>query len=801
MENLFYWITEYFKVMVGYGFVMFIWPSIVFRKYLKGKSMTFRFGFCVTVPIIIMNTVVLLLGILHILNKLTIWLFFYGVLLYSCKDKLKIQESTKRKFKYLITGTFGWKHFLLLTKESFISNIKNGFKQIHKFYKKNWMEYSLLLIAVLYGMLYFSWASFVEPAFAFSDVYVHHSWIYGLVEGKPFVDGIYPEGMHCVIYVMNTLFNIRIYSVLLFIPGINIALTIVAAYCFMNYIFKWRFTPIFALYAFLTLELTNHFLVKGMARAQCALPQEFSFPAIFICGLFFLRYLTNNTRTIIVFEKHKSWCFNGELLIFIMSVATTIAIHFFSTIMAVYVCFVIAIVYWRRIFSRTHFIPLLTAAILGLFIAAIPMGIGYMSGIPIQSSLNWAMSVISDSSSEEENTEEINADSEETELNYSTEVSWRSTKYFTTKNDISANECIDGGVTITVHTDISVATTVAQYVVKIKDLIFNKLLVLYECGYSNMYEKTKALFFIFVSIFVLLFWLLYRLISLITKRDKHCFDNYLVILGVSLVYVISFCAEDLGLPVILLGDRSAFIGHFFMMMLAVILFDIIFVLFDPHFSLDSMEICSVVTAVGIVVLICVTDNYHSYLYYEASRFASTVNITNNIMDSLPAESYTIVSPVEELYQVMGHGRHEEILTLCDKQHANEYFLPTEYVFIYVEKKPLAYSQYHFLDGPKWLADNEYKDVFSIFTVSVTPDYITSEISDELVHENIMYFSKLSDSYLYLSSRTILMSKIYDWCQRFNKIYPNELKTYYEDEYIVCYYFRQNTDWLYNLVIE
>jgi hypothetical protein len=135
------------------------------------------------------------------------------------------------------------------------------------------VEYSLLLLAMVYGMLYFSWSAFVEPSFAFSDVYVHHSWICGLIQGEPFVAGIYPEGMHCVVYVIHTLFNIRIYSILLFISGINIAITIIAAYCFMNYIFKWRFTSLFAIYLFLTMEVTNHFRIKGMARAQCALPQ------------------------------------------------------------------------------------------------------------------------------------------------------------------------------------------------------------------------------------------------------------------------------------------------------------------------------------------------------------------------------------------------------------------------------------------------------------------------------------------------------------------------------------------------
>lgn len=796
MDNLFYWIIEYLKVMFGYGFVILLWPSLVFRKYLKSKSMPFRFGFCVTASIIIMNTVSLLFGILHILNKFTIWLFFYGLIIFSFRDKLKLQEKTKRKIKYLITGTFGWKHFLMLCNKFFVVNINNLLKQFRKFYKKHWLEYSLLLLAMVYGMLYFSWSAFVEPSFAFSDVYVHHSWIYGLVQGEPFVAGIYPEGMHCVVYVIHTLFNIRIYSILLFISGINIAITIIAAYCFMNYIFKWRFTSLFAIYLFLTMEVTNHFMIKGMARAQCALPQEYAFPAVFICGLFLMRYL-NSTRTKVIFEKHKNWCINGELLVFIMAVASTIAIHFYATFMAVFVCVAVAIVYWRRIFRKTHFVPLVLAAFLGLFVAAVPMGIGFMSGIPLQGSLNWAMSVISDSSEKEESTEVQEETTDETENDLQASVS--------EKIDVNAKGqlVLSQGASITISNPIELTSVnkVSQKIADIKNVLLNKLHILFESGYVKIYEKEKALVFVALTIFFILFWMVYRLITLFTKKNRQYFDNYMVAVIGATIFVVSFCAGDLGLPVLMSGDRSAFIGHFFMTMVAVMIFDMIFAFFDRFMSLDFMHICSAITAVGIVAAIYITDNYHSYLYYEVTRFASTVNVTNKIMASLPAETYTIVSPVEELYQVMGHGRHEEILTLCEKQEMDEYILPTEYVFIYVEKKPISYAHCHFMDGPKWLADNEYAEFFAVYGTSVTPNYMTGQISEELVDEDIFYFAKASDSYLYLFSRNILMSKIYDWCQRFSAMYPNEMKVFYEDDTFVCYYFKQNTDWLYNLVIE
>lgn len=67
--NTWYWISEYMKVFWGYFLLMFLWPSVVFNGYLRTKSRLFRFSFCVTVPVVIMNTVVLTLGLMHKLEQ------------------------------------------------------------------------------------------------------------------------------------------------------------------------------------------------------------------------------------------------------------------------------------------------------------------------------------------------------------------------------------------------------------------------------------------------------------------------------------------------------------------------------------------------------------------------------------------------------------------------------------------------------------------------------------------------------------------------------------------------------------
>ena len=64
-----YWSIEFIRVLIGYIFLMYLWPSVIFRKGLSGKSLTYRFAFCSTVSILLSNTIILGLGLLHILNE------------------------------------------------------------------------------------------------------------------------------------------------------------------------------------------------------------------------------------------------------------------------------------------------------------------------------------------------------------------------------------------------------------------------------------------------------------------------------------------------------------------------------------------------------------------------------------------------------------------------------------------------------------------------------------------------------------------------------------------------------------
>ena len=103
----------------------------------------------------------------------------------------------------------------------------------------------------------------------------------------------------------------------------------------------------------------------------------------------------------------------------------------------------------------------------------------------------------------------------------------------------------------------------------------------------------------------------------------------------------------------------------------------------------------------------------------------------------------------------------------------EVTIPTEKVYFYIEKKPLNYANGYGGEIP--------------------------EVSEEQAGQALPDNSGLA---AYNGPRrSITMSRMYYWAQRFMELYPNEMKVYFEDDNFVCYYIDQNVFRLYNFAID
>lgn len=797
--NAGYWVVEYGKVACGYLFLMFLWPSVVFYKYLRGKSKTWRFGFCVTAPIIIMNTAVLMLGLFHVLNQWIICLLFYGTFVLAfVKNILAYLDG---KYRRMMETEFpdvrtlkGRYRILVLVLLFFIvcyRYVKKAarflsFDYMKKIRESNWprvrvwikkhiwnfwrrfsaqfWRYGVLAIVILYGMVYFNYGAFQVFSYGAGDLYTHHGWIYALMQGRIFAEGVYPEAMHCFVYCMHSVLGIKVHSILLYLQGIHVAVFLISVYLLLRKIFHWRYTPHFVLMMFLTLDLSNADLINSMFRLQVTLPQEFGLHTVCLCALFLVEYL-NREYTCDAGKKRKILRFlrDENLLLFMTSMAAAVMIHFHIVLMAILVCAAFSIGLLKKAFDKRSFFPLLCSLFCAGVIAVLPMAGALAQGIPFNVSIDWAIYAMSGDESRELRTHDERDDQN------------------TVENDDEQDQ-----------------QNIQRNEISITGMVIRCMSEIYKKGYATLYGEVRGIWMMVLTAVIIVFWLLVRGNEKLLYLRKVC-GGYLPAIIASVFYVVVYAAPMIGWPDIIPEGRFFAPGH--MMLLSVMLMpvDIVFSCLQ-HFCNDIvLRGLSLLSIGGIYGIAVITGNFRGMLFYQLSRYNAAAAVTESIIDTFPRFSYTIVSPTDELYPVIQYGWHEELLRFVENLSSDTYSIPSEYVFIFVEKEPLFYAQCHFFQGPWWMAEEKYLEPFwKVYAykypesgASQSPEILKAQISEEEALEELPEYENAWHMYLKPENRKILEAKTYEWCQWFAKENPSVLNVYYEDESFVCYYFRQN----------
>ena len=757
--NTLYWVFEFIKVLVGYLLVEFVWPRVVFARHLKGKPVAYQFGFCVTVQTVLINTVVLGLGLLHILNCWVVRAVFYGVPLVVLYLRLGVTEE--RTFQFLEALSVARIKLLFMRLRRLVSDWMQG---MLRSMRAHGLEYLMLGAIAVYALIYFSWGAFQTTSYGFGDQYTHHSWIYGLIQGQIFSGGVYPEALHCLLYVINTLLGVRVYSLVLFFGSIQGVVFLIAVYCLGREIFGWRYTPILMLAMFILFMAVGNIALNGMGRLQWTLPLEFGLTPQFLSLAYLTRYLRGDHKP---YGKGRAakYILGTDLFLFSMSLAAMIASHFYPVIMAFFMCLGVVAFYFRRVFSKERFLPLVASVLCGVLIAVMPMAGALASGIQFQASMDWAMSVIdgtdSESRGEASEIEELRQQMEEEQLSLPERVS----------------------------------------------LTVQLIRHLFRRGFSEISGEKEGEFFLLMipSVFVVCLlagWAVRRrggsIVNWSKKRgvNPYWIDGYCQLSLIAVFLIAVYIAPYFGLPELVSGVRMASSVRAVLFAVIVIPLDFVVILLAGRLKTAGLQAVSAVCFAAICVWSCTKENYHGYLYYELTRYRSEVAVMNQIIDGYGQNTYTVVSPTDGLYHVIEYGRHEELLDFVREVAGERYFLPTEHVFVFVEKRPIEYAQTHFLTGPAWLALEKHTKDGS----SQAPNIWASEISRASAEQDIPSLTPPFQNYKDLESRTIIESKAYYWCERFMKLYPHEMSVYYEDDDFICYYFRQEASSPYDLTI-
>lgn len=852
--NQLYWLGEYAKVLLGYGFVLYLWPLVVFGGHLKHKSRTYRFSFCTTVSVMIVNTGVLVLGFFHLLRPPLVAALYFGVFLLQLLRAHNPGMEWFNDVRSLLTGTMRLRRLLLRWFSALGQRLNLALVNWWESTRRRRLEYALLLVAVVFGMIYFSYGAFDEHSYGFGDQYVHHAWTYGLQQGQIFSDGIYPEAMHCVIYMVCTMFWVRLYSGVLFFAGIHVSALLVSAYLFMKELFHWRYTALVVLLMFLTFDQLCINEVYGMSRLSWTLPLEFGFFSQFLCALYLTRIFKRVLRgggVLIRWSKPREWAklFTDEdLFLFMMAIAASLAIHFYVTIIAIFFCGAVVLIYPRQLFHKGSFVPLMVAALLALVMAVAPMAMAFAAGYPLQGSIGWAMSVIDGTDPEIYGDQ---APPAETLPPAPAETPEAPGEGPAGQAGIAPGESTGSGMPGTEGTAAPAAPAVQERVPlgeRVKRLavgLGGKLKrageMLYQGGYDTLYPGPRARIIVGATLFAfgtagvgrLLLSLSYRRRTRGDKRtagrrpedteaegepgeaataeegsasrkqgmEPDFFHGYLIVTLLSVILMVMYNPTGFGIPALVAGSRLCSTEQLILLMVYAVPVDYCFVLLGKVLPGLSLQILSYGLCVGIYVFTQMTGMFHGYLYYELTRYDAAVEMTNRIIDTLPDGTYTVISTTDELYQLIETGFHEELLTFVQRERDPLYTIPSRYVFLYIEKHPIHYAQNHFAGGPRWLAWEKYYDMYeSLNSASQCPNIRSGEISTEMMDRGIKYGGKLSDAASDLEGRIILESKAYQWYLDFSELYPYDGRVVYEDEDFLCYCLTQNVNCLHTLGI-
>lgn len=791
-----YWIVEFIKVLSGYIFLLYLWPSVIFRKKLSGKSLTFRFAFCSTVSILLSNTIIIGLGLFHILNEWIVWWIYYGIFFLSIFKEKELRRYIFAHIKRTLSGTQGWKLLIFRQAEGLKIIIVNSFQQLNKKIKGRRIEYGILFVLIVFAVAYFSYGAFQCHSYGWGDMYVHHAWIYGLKEGKIFSAGIYPEAMHCFIYCMNDLFGISVYSCMMFLGEIHVSALLLAIYCFLREVMKSKYTVYLVLAAFLTIDMVCVDEIYGMSRMQYTIPQEFGLYTQFLCALYLVRFLRRNPEE----GKAKRKVWNDDLFLFMTSLAASLAIHFYVTMMAFFLCAAIAIFGIVKVFRKENFKSLVIAVLAGMIISAAPMVLAYASGIPLQGSLNWGMNVMNGTDTKEGRTQQAQsiASENDAETSSQNESESQSSESIQQESGVQSSQSVTSEEKQQTETNDALEQEQTSQK-KSRKTIGEYIKMVYKYGYAQLYGDTRAKWLLGFTLIAGILSVINWIITAVRFR-KLPFELYFGITAASIIFMILYAAPFLGLPEIIAGARLCLTEQVLLLSMMALPAD------EVLFAIGRRRMACILpylSVLGVAAIYAGTNYfgvYHGYLYYELTRYNSVVNLTNRIASEYPKQRYTIISTTDEIYQVIESGWHEEILDFYYKSKLEKYYIPTEYLFFYVEKNPIQYAQYHFFAGPRWLAQKKYSQYYkySNAVISEGSAIKSSKISEDVLGEPLTDMGKASDAYSNLKNRTILESELYFWCQDFKARLPYEIQVYFEDEDVVCYMIKQNPEHLYNL---
>ncbi|MCC2255324.1 hypothetical protein LKD70_13005 [Ruminococcus sp. CLA-AA-H200] len=768
------------KIFIIYTLMVVVLPYFVMRKFLQGRSITQKFVFSIVAGNFFYIMIVLLWGLVHITNRYVLIATTFAIPVgMAVKGRKKLWEGHVRQtwihlrrfikrensFRYSMRIFFRW-----LGRE-----IKSALRRLGIFLRKNIFELILFLGCSAFVMWYFSITNHFGPRA--SDLVVHMYWINGVDDGILYRAGIYPFGMHALLYYFHAVFDIPTVRLVLLFGTVQAFYIFTMFLAFLKEICRYRYTPYLTYVAF----AVGSYLVSGRyARYYATLPQEFGMVFILPCVIALIRFFRAVRDENAEYKRMKEqkllytridgkrrWRESTiQLWLLIISFGLTLSAHFYSTIIAGVLVLAAAVAYIRFIFNPKTFRRLVCAAVIAIMIPVFPMAVAFAGGTPLEGSLYWALEVMGVSRSDETEQSEDASSENTSEENGNTAVDSSGEN---TKVSAQGDNSGETASSEPAQPELSLQEKISQFVENAKSTAVAMLTMLIFSSEGVLQAWVWCVPVLLVEI--PLMWLL---------REWE-YSRYIIMILLASIFLIILCIPDtFGLPSLLDQSRAS--------------------IYCAYFILTGLSLAAdgVLVVLGRIIRVRALWQFASlamaaaFVFYTAEGGYIRVKTVNSsslerdgaqlcvydIMEKYPDEKWTIVSCNEERNMVSPVAWHYEVCDFLEEMENysddDEMYIPTQYVFFFIEKRSMDYSYGEFTD-------------------------VDAEVSEYWASQELPPTSGLSQ--YSGTNRIITNSRLYYWAQEYQKRFPNEMKVYYEDDDFVCYYIEQNEYYLNNFAID
>lgn len=755
------WLTilQFLEIFAAYGIVTLFLPWRIFRKRFRCFSVAeqlIAYFFAGNFYIIYL---VYLLQFLRISSRVTLLLGTAGPFLFIWIWKRKKQipgamESLLVRIERLLDGERGKKTSLAQLRRTVYERCFRG-------KRKQWLhalpEIAVLLAAIA-AITYVYGPNMVETfGYKASDIPVHNYWINELERNNIWVAGVYPYGFHIVIYYLHMVFGIPTYVLLRIFGVVQTYFVYLALVAALKMVCRGRFTPYFGI-LFYVMDIFNW---STYARFESALPQEFSM-------IFVLTSVCMAIRFFQEFAKERNGNCRWYLVQFAIGFSLTLTVHFYGTMAAGLFCIGVAVGFCFRFFRWNYFRRILITGTLSVLLSVLPMAAGVAMGKGLQGSLYWGMNVITGDKKQgdADTAGTLSQDGVSDSLTAGeTESSGNTTKNGETGSVLSQSRIEE------------LRKAAEERIQKQQKPLAEKLkekgsAVRESIRINVMNVKPHMAEITLGSIAVLLLLGIFLLVL-----RENGFAGAVLSAAVYLLCMCSLqCASLLHLPALMDANRCGiFLCYAICFAWALGVDAVVYLAIRRWKRRWIGEMASLLTLVMAVTVVLSQGLIREPVKVGALEDNGAMVCITNILRENKDFTWTICSANDELRMTEFYGYHYETITLLnqlkDLGQNPEIIIPTKCVYFFIEKIPVS------VDG------------------STGHEEVTEEGAKEPVPggSGILPYTK--------ESRWITMSHMYEWAQRFQELYPNEMEVYYESDSFICYRLQQNVNSPYNLAID